>query len=429
MVAFSSSFRPVPLALRRGSARILGAVAALLLLCAGIAIGLAQVAGERGIAPAASSSDIEVTGVEVDVSEESGEIARQKAWRDAERLAWEKIEGPAISDGELSGLVSAIVIEREQIGPKRYIATLGVIFDRQRAERYLGGESRLRSSAPMLVLPVSVSAGAYTIFETRNPWQRAWANFNPGTSRIEYVRPSGAGGDSLLLDYGQVSRRSRAWWGIVLDQYSAADVIVPIARLKSQYPGGPVTGEFSARYGPDSIYLDGFEMTASSPRELPRMLAQAVERFDDIFERALAQGQLTPDPTLGLAGLGEVDPALQRLIDLGRAIRGREAAIAAGQGAQETGADQPDPAATQAVAELRLIVVQFTTPDASAYDAAIGAVRGTPGVRGTAVTSTAIGGTSVMNVSFGGTLEELAAALSARGFTVRQGTNALAISR
>jgi hypothetical protein len=34
-----------------------------------------------------------------------------------------------------------------------------------------------------------------------------------------------------------------------------------------------------------------------------------------------------------------------------------------------------------------------------------------------------------MSVSYGGDLDELAAALRARGFTVRQGANALAISR
>jgi hypothetical protein len=45
------------------------------------------------------------------------------------------------------------------------------------------------------------------------------------------------------------------------------------------------------------------------------------------------------------------------------------------------------------------------------------------------VTSTAIGGTSVMAVSYAGTLEELAGTLEARGFSVRRGANALAISR
>jgi hypothetical protein len=51
------------------------------------------------------------------------------------------------------------------------------------------------------------------------------------------------------------------------------------------------------------------------------------------------------------------------------------------------------------------------------------------GVRGAVTSSLAIGGTSVMTVSFGGTIVQLAAALKARGFTVRQAGSALSISR
>ncbi|MEM8725528.1 MAG: heavy-metal-associated domain-containing protein, partial [Pseudomonadota bacterium] len=130
---------------------------------------MAQISGERGIAPTAASTDIEVRGIEVDIRANTGEEARQEAWREAQQLAWARIDGPPISSSQLSGMVSAIVIQRERIGPKRYIATLGVVFDRQRAGRFLGGASPARQSAPMLLIPVTVSAGTYTAFEVRNP--------------------------------------------------------------------------------------------------------------------------------------------------------------------------------------------------------------------------------------------------------------------
>ncbi|MEL6878076.1 MAG: heavy-metal-associated domain-containing protein [Pseudomonadota bacterium] len=432
MSVFSASTGPKPTIQlprwNRAFSRVPAVFGVFALLSIGLAIALAQVTGDRGIAPTASSSDVDVRGIEVDERGDTGEEAREKAWKQAQREAWQKVGGPSISDSQLAGMVSAIVIERERIGPKRYIATLGVIFDRQRAGRYLGGESRRRSSAPMLVMPVSESGGAYTIFEVRNPWQRAWAEFNPGNSRIDYVRPSGAGGDSLLLNYGQVSRRSRAWWRAILDQYSAADVLVPSVSLSHQYPGGPISGTFTAHYGPDATYLDGFSLTADNPRELPGMLSQAVERFDSIFEQALVDGKLRPDPTLRVGGSGQVDPALQRLMEIGRAIRAREEA-ARTAAANPDAVGTPTPAPTDTPTVVRSYVVQFATPDAASFDAAIGAVRGTGGVRGTAVTSTAIGGTSVMSVTYGGSLDELAAALRARGFNVRQGANALAISR
>ena len=73
--------------------------------------------------------------------------------------------------------------------------------------------------------------------------------------------------------------------------------------------------------------------------------------------------------------------------------------------------------------------MQFSTPDAGAVDASLAAVRSAAGVRGVSTTSLALGGTSVMSVSFAGDLSELAAALRARGFNVSQGANSLSISR
>ncbi len=407
-----------------------GAALALALMGGGYAL-LAQVAGERGIAPTAASADIEVKGISVDVTADSAEEARARGWREAQRKAWAKINGPQLSDGQLDGLVSAIVIERERLGPRRYIATLGVVFDRQRASGYLGGAQQAARSAPMLLIPVEVSGGAYTAFEQRNAWQRAWAEFNPGTSRINYVRPSGAGGDSLLINFGQTARHSRVWWRSTLDQYGASDALMAFARLDDQFPGGPVSGTFTARYGPDSRPLESFTLKAPGPDELPAMLAKAVERMDAIFTAALASGKLKPDPTLRLGGTGEIDPAIARLIEIGRAARARSEAEAAAAAAGNVPviAAQPVTGVEPGEVAVRSIVVQFATPDAGAFDGALGAVRGTAGVRGVGVTSTAIGGTSVMSVSFAGSLEELAAALEARGFAVRRGANALAINR
>lgn len=407
-----------------------GATLALALMGGSFAL-LAQIAGDRGIAPTAASADIEVKGISVDVQGKSAEEARANGWREAQKLAWAKIGGPQLSEGQLDGLVSAIVIERERLGPRRYIATLGVVFDRQRARGYLGGQQQASRSAPLLLIPVVESGGAYITFEQRNPWQRAWAEFNPGQSRIDYVRLNGAGGDSLLVNFGQATRRSRAWWRSTLDQYGATDVLMAFARLEHQFPGGPVTGTFTARYGPDSRPLETFTLKADNPDDLAEMLGQAVERMDGIFSAALNAGKLRPDPSLRLGGEGQIDPAIQRLIELGRAAEARKAAAAAavvGTGLPPT---EVQPATGLAVpeAQVRVITVQFATPNPDAFDASLGAVRGVGGVRAVGITSTAIGGTSVMAVSYAGTIEELAGALEARGFNVRRGANALAISR
>lgn len=406
---------------------VLAALAAALLVALA---ARAQIEGDRGIPPVAASRDIRVSGVMVDAKGDTPQEARENGWQEAARLAWAKIGGPKLSDGQLQSMVSAIVIESEQLGPRRYIAQLGVVFDRARATGYLGGEGEVARSAPLLLIPVTMTAGTQTVFERRNPWQRAWAEYQTGTSRIDYVRASGAGGDSLLITYGQAGRRSRLWWRNVLDQFGASDVLIAIARLDYAFPGGPVTGRFTARYGPDNSWLGEFTLRAASSEQVPAMLTQAVQRFDAIYTRALEAGQLRPDPTLDLET--PVLPAeVQALIEQGRAIAAREeSARAREQGVAtprpgETGA--PAPAATPAA--IATVTVEFATPDPASVDAVVGAVRATPGVRGAATSSLALGGTSIMRVTFAGSTAELAEALRTRGFTVREAGGGLSIGR
>ena len=419
---------------RATASMVIAAIAIAIALLLGIRIVTAQVEGERGIAPVVASSDIDVGGIEVDVTGKDAAEAQRKGWVLAQRKAWEKIGGPSLSDGRIQSMVSSIVIEREQAGANRYIARLGVIFDRQRAGSMLGRGGQRARSAPLLLIPVTMSAGEQLVYEQRNPWQRAWAQYQAGGSRIDYVRPAGSGGESLLVTYGQTERRSRLWWRNILDQFEASDVIVAVADLEYQWPGGPVEATFTARYGPDNRYLDSFAMTAANPRALPEVMDDAIAKFETIFEKALADGVLKPDPTLNQQS-SQIDPAIARLLQIGRASEQREKAQAAARAAAEKAEAEgtpvieasPTPAAQPAV--VSTYVVQFATPDAGSFDAGLSGVRGAAGVRGVAVSSTAIGGTSVMRVSYGGSLDQLAAALRARGFNVSQGSNALAISR
>ncbi len=284
------------------------AVIGLPLALIGGGIVVAQIEGpKRGIAPIASTGDFEVTGVSVNVTGKNAFEARQKGWEEAQRLAWSALwrkthgsAGATLSDSTLDGIVAAIVVQEEHIGPRRYVAKLGVLFDRARAGQLLGVSGVRRRSAPLLLLPVTYTAGAPTVFEQRTSWQRSWAKYRTAESTIDYVRPSGAGGESLLLNAGQIDRRSRGWWRTILDQFGAADVIIPIARIERQWPGGPVVGRFSARYGPDNKFLGSFTLRTSNSSGIPAMMDQAVVRMDELFQSALAAGRLRADASLVL---------------------------------------------------------------------------------------------------------------------------------
>ena len=94
---------------------------------------IAQIEGDRGIAPVVATGDIEVGGIDVNTTGRTALEAREAGWKAAYKLAWAKTNGPALGEGEIAQLVAGVVVEHEQIGPHRYIARLGVVFDRARA--------------------------------------------------------------------------------------------------------------------------------------------------------------------------------------------------------------------------------------------------------------------------------------------------------
>ncbi len=275
-------------------------------MCAIGSTAFAQIEGPpRGIRPLASSGDFEVSGIKVDVQADSSDEARVKGWEEAQRLGWKKLwrnlrggETSGLSDGTLNNIVSAVVVEEEQLGPKRYVATLGLMFDRARAGQLLGVKGITQRSAPLLVLPVYYSGGTPVMFEQRTPWQQAWAVYKTADSKLDYVRPSGMGAESLMLNAGQLERRNRAWMRVILDEFGAADVIIPIARIERKWPGGPVVGHFTARYGVENRYLGSFKLTVKNEASIPKLMEEGVKKIDDLYQAALASGRLKVDARL-----------------------------------------------------------------------------------------------------------------------------------
>lgn len=377
--------------------------------------------GDRGITPINSSGDFLASGILVDVTGDNADDAREKGWREAQRLGWAQLyrklngsDGPKLGDSVLDGIVTAIVVENEQIGPRRYVAKLGVQFDRVRAGQILGVSGRTLRSPPLLVIPVYSIDGIPQVFEQRSAWQRAWAEYNTGQSAIDYVRTAGTGADTLLINAGQTGRRGRVWWRVILDQYGAADVLTPIARVEYSYPGGPIKGYFTARFGPDSKLISSFTMTGPSPAALPDMMEKAVARMDRIYIDALASGVLRTDTYLVLEKpVEKIDlPETEEVVDTDALP-------------SETDSSVP----TTAAVGVQSFTVQYSSPDVDSVTATERAVGGISGVQSASTTSLALGGTSVMRVTFRGDSAALKTALAGRGFKVQEGGSTLRISR
>jgi hypothetical protein len=395
-------------------------VALLISLAVGGAVWAQLEGADRGVPPVDSASTFEIGGIEVDVSAENADKAREEGWRQAQQKGWKALwaktngrpvdEVPGLTDAALNGLVAGIVVEQEQIGPKRYIATLGVLFDRARTGQLLGVSGSMRRSAPMLVIPVMLTGSSFHSFESRTEWQRAWARFRTGSSPVDYVRPTGSGIDPLLLNVAQSRRPGRGWWRMLLDQYGAADVIVPEVHLKRYFPGGPAVATFIARHGPDNRVLGKFTLRVERSALIPRLLDEGVRGLDLLYGRALAAGQLTPDPSLIVP-----EPPLVEEIEEETEVEETELT--------------PLPGGPSPVGAVTVLRIEVDTPDQAAIGRAELAVSRVPGVTSAFTTDPAIGGTSRMRVSYMGEPAALAAALEAQGWRVSGSGSSLRLSR
>jgi hypothetical protein len=407
---------------RRRLSSLLVAIILLSLGAAGIVHAQLE-GGDRGVPPIDSSSTYEVSGIAVDVAAKSGDAARYEGWRLAQERGWKALwanmhkvpqsEAPALPDSVLNSIVSGIVVEQEEIGPNRYIATLGVLFDRARAGQLLGGvQGVVRRSAPMLVIPVMQTGSSFQSFESRNEWQQAWARFRTGSSPIDYVRPIGTGLDPLLLNASQANRPARAWWRMLLDHYGASSIVIPEVHLMRLYPGGPVIGEFTARFGPDGEVLDKVTLRVERSALIPKLLDEGVRRLDAAYARALAEGRLAPDASLTWEE-PEVPTAVAEQIEESNSALANQ---------QQANTPLPVGAAT-------VYNIQVDTPTAGAVGQAELSVSRIGGVTSAITTSLALGGTSVMRVTFVGDTAALQAALQAQGWTVQGSGTILRITR
>jgi hypothetical protein len=347
------------------------------------------------------SGGLVVSGIDVDVGGKSPSDARLNGWREAQRLAWPALwarmsgqaaaTAPRLPDSALDSMISAIEVEREQIGPARYVARLAIVFDRARASSYLGRFAALSSSPPFLVIPVLQDAATRMAHEPASPWLAAWARLRAGESPIDYVRIQPTPGDTILLNAWQAERRHIFLWRALIDRYQVADVLMPELILDRSWQGGPVSGLLVVRFGPAGREIGRVRLTNRSG-DVAGLMDTAVRESDKLYVAALRAGNLLPDPSLI-----EPDVPAAALEDTGPEIGG---GFEGGGG----------------------IAVRVATPDDATLQAIQALIAGTPGVDGVRLQSLVLGGESVLEIVSAVPLADLRYALDRRGLRLEGGT-------
>ncbi|HPU16166.1 MAG TPA: heavy-metal-associated domain-containing protein, partial [Polymorphobacter sp.] len=349
-----------------------------------------------------------IGGIPVDVAAKTPDEARRTAYTLAQRRAWPQLwarmtgtsaaSAPHLSDATLESIVAGIEVQGERFSMTRYIATLGVVFDRARASGYFTGIGGALHSEPMLLLPLLHDGGTRFVYERKTPWVLAWQRYAQMVSPISYVLASGSAGDNILLTGYQTQRPDRPLWRNILNRFRAVDVLVAEAVLTRQYPGGPIDALFIARHGPDATELGRFKLRAPNPAGLDAMLDAGARGIDGIYAQALQDGRLRSEPDL----IAAMEP------------------IASGAPMF----DAPERVASAAAIELLV-----PTPDSAAWTAAEALLRSTPTVAGVTLTSLSIGGSTGVLVQYSDSRDMLAYQLYLKGMTLAPTSSGLLLRR
>lgn len=158
---------------------------------AALFVGAALLAARLlGATPAAAQDDgsFTVRDVEVDVTADNVNLARQQAFAKGQRDAFDRLMQrfttpeeaahlPELSDAQLDDLVLDVGVDQEKRSNVRYIATLSVRFkpDAIKALLHGAGIAYLEwRGPPVAVLPVLKTDSGPVLWEAANPWRDAW---------------------------------------------------------------------------------------------------------------------------------------------------------------------------------------------------------------------------------------------------------------
>ena len=96
----------------------------------------------------------------------------------------------------------------------------------------------------------------------------------------------------MLVNAAQADRPGRGWWRNIIDLYGAADILVAEVQFQRLYPGGP--GARALHRLPRPGQADRrrlHHLRTCRRRACLQMMREGVQRMDELFADALADGQ------------------------------------------------------------------------------------------------------------------------------------------
>ena len=234
----------------------------------------------------AASPLFTVEKVTVDVSAENALQARQMAFEEAQKIAFEELSARMLSENQqrafqdlpvstISSLIQDYEVSNEKLSSKRYIGTYKFRFKDQAVKRYFsssGARYTDVTSKPILILPFLETPQGTRLWHN-NAWMQAWASVdNLSSGLVPLIIPLGDLEDvSDIGDDEPLTYRKRNLQAMVA-RYRASEAVIAIARAEG-------TG----------LSIQLYRTDRARPEYVHQILERALPRQSEaqIYERAV----------------------------------------------------------------------------------------------------------------------------------------------
>jgi hypothetical protein len=187
----------------------------------------------------AVSEPFSIQGVDVDVTANSSNAAKDQAIAEAQRQAFQllldRLSSPKdrsrIPKADGTEYVADYTIESERSSKVRYIATIDVRFNGAAVRKLFknAGIAMIEPiSRPVVVVPVFRQSGQVGATDPANPWRSAWTTYGRG-GLVAVIIPSAA--DMGELDSDAIASGSEAALSPLVTRYRTGDVLIVSADL------------------------------------------------------------------------------------------------------------------------------------------------------------------------------------------------------
>lgn len=270
--------------------------------------------------PALAAEDVfTVSGVKVDVHAENAVAAREKAFTDAQTVAFNALASRLLGEDEaktyvapdnaaISSMIKDFEITNERISAVEYIGTYTFRFDGPAVRRQFNMQGMKYSdlaSKPVLVLPFFQVGSKITLWSDANPWLKAWGRNTSKGGLVPTVVPLGDAQDVGAIADDEALTYQSDRLGEMLDRYNTGDAVVLIAKPGPVDAGNVPVDLNIMIYRTDSgspEYVQTIKVVPSPGNMADALYDKAVQQVRSVLQKGWKQKTMV-DPVIGKSSI------------------------------------------------------------------------------------------------------------------------------